>query len=93
MSEFDPENVERYDSDLRRSAIGMYVRSWHFDQLRAANRSLVERIASYIESDSECLMPIVLEETRHAYGVRLLKAMADEIRRKFPEGVDEKPKK
>jgi hypothetical protein len=43
----------------------------------------VERIAKYVEAESECLMPIVVEETKHDYGVRLLKAMADEIRAKF----------
>jgi hypothetical protein len=43
----------------------------------------VERIAVYVESESECLMPIVVEETKHDYGVRLLKVMADEIRNKF----------
>lgn len=43
----------------------------------------VEEIASYIENDSECLMPIVVEETRHAYGVRLLKTLAAELREKF----------
>lgn len=42
-----------------------------------------ERIAKYVESESECLMPIVVEETKHDYGVRLLKVMADEIRAKF----------
>jgi hypothetical protein len=40
----------------------------------------VEEIAHYIETDSECLMEIVPEETRHAYGVRLLRTMAKEIR-------------
>ena len=49
--------------------------------------TLVERIAHYIEEDSECLIPIVVEETKHAYGVRVLKAMAAEIREKFA-GVD-----
>jgi hypothetical protein len=44
---------------------------------------LVERIAVYVESESECLMPIVVEETKRDYGVRLLKVMADEIRHKF----------
>lgn len=44
---------------------------------------VVERIAVYMESESECLMPIVVEETKHDYGVRLLKVMADEIRHKM----------
>ncbi|HXF12246.1 MAG TPA: hypothetical protein VN517_03775 [Terriglobales bacterium] len=47
---------------------------------------LVESIAVYVESESECLMPIVVEEPKHDYGVRLLKVMATEIREKFQPG-------
>lgn len=43
----------------------------------------VDELARYIESESECLMSIVPEETRLAYGRRLLKVMADELRDKF----------
>lgn len=60
-------------------------------QREKETKPLVERIARYIESDSECLLPIVVEETKKNYGVRLLKVMADEIRQKFadqPGAVD-----
>jgi hypothetical protein len=53
------------------------------DENTKLRASLVEEIAVYIESDSECLIPIVVDETRHDYGVRMLKAMAGEIREKF----------
>lgn len=45
----------------------------------------VEEIAHYIETESECLMPIVVEETKRAYGRRLLKVLAAELREKFKE--------
>lgn len=48
-----------------------------------APEEIVERIAVYIERDSECLMPIVVEETKRSYGVRMLKVLADEVRDKF----------
>jgi hypothetical protein len=62
--------------------------------LKPGAAELIEEIAAYVESDSECLMPIVVEETRHQYGVRLLKVMAEEIRTKFalaPVPADLKP--
>lgn len=43
----------------------------------------LEDIAVYIESDSECLMDIVIGETKREYGVRLLKVMANELRQRF----------
>lgn len=53
------------------------------DHKSNSTEDLADRIATYIESESECLMPIVVEETKHDYGVRLLKVMAAEIREKF----------
>jgi hypothetical protein len=44
------------------------------------NDSLVGIIATYIERHSECPMPIVCGETKHDYGLRLLKTLANEIR-------------
>jgi uncharacterized protein YbgA (DUF1722 family) len=70
------------DSVLLMSAIA-YLRR----QIKEAKRTSVEEIAHYIESDSDCLMPIVVEETKHDYGVRLLKIMADEIRTNFCSDV------
>ena len=42
-----------------------------------------EKIAHWLEHDSGALMPIVVGETKYDYGVRLLKAVAGEVRRKF----------
>jgi hypothetical protein len=44
------------------------------------NDSLIGIIADYIERDSECMMPIVVHETKRDYGIRLLKTLANEIR-------------
>lgn len=41
----------------------------------------LEEIATYIERDSEILLPIVPGETKHDYGLRMLKELAAEIRR------------
>jgi hypothetical protein len=40
----------------------------------------LEEIATYIEMDCECLMEIVPGETKHSYGLRLLRCLAAEIR-------------
>ena len=40
----------------------------------------LEELAVYIERDCECPMAIVCGETKHDYGLRLLKTLADEIR-------------
>lgn len=40
----------------------------------------IESIARYIDTDSQCLMPIVVEETKREYGIRLLQVLAQEIR-------------
>lgn len=40
----------------------------------------LEGIARYIEHDCECMMAIVPGETKHDYGLRLLKSLAEEIR-------------
>lgn len=50
---------------------------------KPVSEPIIEEIAQYIESDSSCLMDIVVNETKHDYGVRLLKVMADEIRVRF----------
>ena len=44
---------------------------------------VIEIIARYIETDSQCLMPMRAEyigETKYAYGLRMLKVLAEEIR-------------
>lgn len=48
----------------------------------------LEEIATYIESDAEIFLPIVVEETKRAYGLRLLKELAAEIRRLDPDAPD-----
>lgn len=40
----------------------------------------LEGIAQYIERDCECMMTLNPEESRLAYGRRLLKVLAEEIR-------------
>lgn len=44
----------------------------------------LEEIATYIENDSQIFLPIVPGETKRAYGLRLLKELAAEIRRMAP---------
>ena len=47
---------------------------------------VIEELCVYIESESWCLMPIIVHETRHDYGVRLLKILAAELREQFKAG-------
>lgn len=42
--------------------------------------SVIEEMAHYAEAECGCPMPIVVGETKHAYGLRLLKALAAEMR-------------
>lgn len=92
--DYDNRGVYLVDHPKEPFACGEMVLASDFDsllaELRETRRVTVEEIATYIESDSDCLMPIVLEETKRDYGVRLLKVMADEIRAKFsPEARTE----
>lgn len=48
----------------------------------------LEEIATYIERDSQILLPIVVGETKNAYGLRMLKELAAEIRRLDPDAPD-----
>jgi N-acetylglutamate synthase-like GNAT family acetyltransferase len=45
-----------------------------------SHNDIIEILAVYIERDCQCMMPIVVHETKHNYGLRLLKTLANEIR-------------
>lgn len=46
-------------------------------------RDVVEKVARYMENDSQCFIAIVTPETKHDYGVRVIKALANELRSSF----------
>lgn len=50
------------------------------------NIILCKKICRYIESECQCPMKIIPGETKHQYGMRLLKTLATEIREQYVKG-------
>jgi hypothetical protein len=77
-----------YEGGGRGRRCGYYVDQPNWDGGTVVG---LEEIAAYIENDSEILLPIVVEETKRAYGLRLLKELAAEIRRMAPAAPEVRP--
>ena len=53
------------------------------DQYVTIRNAIVEEIIHYIATESEIMIEIVPGETKHQYGLRMLRELREELRREF----------